>query len=73
MNNTEKFRTVKEVALWLRVSTAKIYELVEQRKIPCFRIDGTIRFRESELKEWLERKRLGDLSQEFPRSSDGKD
>jgi excisionase family DNA binding protein len=56
-----EFWTVKQVAEWLNVSTAKVYLMVDQRSIPCFRIDGTIRFRKKELQEWLEKKRLQEI------------
>jgi excisionase family DNA binding protein len=45
--------TVKEVALYLRVSEAKIYRLVKEGALPVVRIGKTWRFRKDLLDEWL--------------------
>jgi putative molybdopterin biosynthesis protein len=45
--------TVHEVAEYLRVSEAKVYRLVKERRIPVVRIGKTWRFRKDLLDNWL--------------------
>jgi excisionase family DNA binding protein len=45
--------TVKEVAVYLRVSEAKIYRLVKEGTLPVVRIGKAWRFRKDLLDEWL--------------------
>lgn len=45
---------VKDVALRLNLSAAKVYELVEQGKLPHFRLEGSIRISDGHLAEYLE-------------------
>jgi excisionase family DNA binding protein len=58
---TKEFLTVKDVAELLSFSEKKIYGLVEEKKIPFIRIDGSIRFRYEDLDKWLEEKRVAPL------------
>ena len=52
----EPLLTVEQVAdlLAFKPSTIRVY--CEQRKMPCVRIGGQLRFRPSELHEWLEQR-----------------
>ena len=45
--------TVHEVAEYLRMSEAKVYRLVKERRIPAVRIGKTWRFRKDLLDDWL--------------------
>ena len=45
--------TVKELSAQLRIKASTLYAWVAQRKIPCVRIHGLIRFRPEEIDEWL--------------------
>ncbi|HEX5944575.1 MAG TPA: helix-turn-helix domain-containing protein [Anaerolineales bacterium] len=45
--------TVHEVAEYLRVSDAKVYRMVKERRIPVVRIGKTWRFRKDLLDDWL--------------------
>ena len=45
--------TVHDVALYLRMSEAKVYRLVKEKRIPVARIGKTWRFRKDLLDEWL--------------------
>ncbi len=51
MNETEEpLLTVKEVAAYLGKATSSVYRM---RKLPRYRVGGSIRFRLSEIKLWL--------------------
>jgi excisionase family DNA binding protein len=45
--------TVHDVAEYLRLSEAKVYRLVKERRIPVIRIGKTWRFRKDLLDDWL--------------------
>ena len=45
--------TVHDVALYLRISDAKVYRLVKNKQIPVVRIGRTWRFRKDLLDDWL--------------------
>ncbi len=45
--------TVKEVAKALRVEPTTIYAWAEQRKIPSYKMNGSLRFSEEDIKAWL--------------------
>ena len=55
---SEGLLTAAEVAEILGFSTATIVDWAEAGKIPCFKIGGRLRFRESEVLAWIERQRL---------------
>ncbi len=46
--------TVKEVADLLKIKTSTVYAWAEQRKIPCYRLNGSLRFHKEDLTRWLE-------------------
>jgi excisionase family DNA binding protein len=56
--------TVHEVADYLRVSDAKVYRLVKERRIPVVRIGKTWRFRKDLLDDWI-RKESGTVAEEM--------
>ena len=45
---------VKEVATRLNLCAAKVYELIEQRRLPHFRFGGAIRVSEEQLCEYIQ-------------------
>jgi excisionase family DNA binding protein len=45
--------TVHDVAVYLRMSEAKVYRLVKEKRIPVVRIGKTWRFRKDLLDNWL--------------------
>jgi excisionase family DNA binding protein len=51
---TQKLVTVKEVADYLSVKPSTIYGWAELRKIPSYKINGSLRFRMDEVKEHIE-------------------
>jgi excisionase family DNA binding protein len=45
--------TIKQVALYLRVTDRTIYRLAAAKKIPAFKVGGMWRFRRGELDQWI--------------------
>jgi len=48
-----EFLTVKQISSYLAVKVSTIYTMVEQRKLPHYRIGRQIRFKRSEIDEWM--------------------
>jgi excisionase family DNA binding protein len=48
-----KILTVKEVSALLKVEPSTVYSWAEQRKIPCCKINGALRFVETDVLAWL--------------------
>lgn len=46
--------TVEEAAAYLRLATATLYQKVSERAIPFTKIRNVLRFRKSDLDEWLQ-------------------
>jgi excisionase family DNA binding protein len=57
MESLSSFLNVKEVATYLALKTSTIYSMVEERKIPCYRIGRKIRFKKSLIDRWMEEQR----------------
>lgn len=49
----EAIMTVPEVAQYLKLSKAKVYYLIQKKRIPHVRIGRNVRVRESDLVKWL--------------------
>jgi excisionase family DNA binding protein len=47
--------TVHDVAVYLRMSDAKVYRLIKDKRIPVARIGKAWRFRKDLVDEWLSR------------------
>jgi len=45
--------SIQQAANLLSVSKTKVYQLVEDRKIPHYRLDGRVLFSEEQLEEYL--------------------
>ena len=52
---TEKLLTVKELAEMLAISNKTIYNYVARNKIPYFKIESNVRFKPSDIANWLRR------------------
>ncbi len=50
---TDRLLTTQEVCELLKVSKTYIYWLTHQRKIPYIKMQGHLRFRQSDIDEWL--------------------
>lgn len=46
--------TVKDVAAYLKVTQRTIYRLIQERKMPSFRVGGSWRFQQAELEKWIQ-------------------
>jgi len=51
--NTERLLTVRDITALLQVKKSYVYYLTHNRKIPHFKIHGHLRFRLSEIEDWL--------------------
>ncbi|HBA6368341.1 TPA: helix-turn-helix domain-containing protein [Escherichia coli] len=45
--------TLDELAAYLKVGKRTLYRLAAHGEIPAFKVDGTWRFRQSEIDQWL--------------------
>jgi excisionase family DNA binding protein len=55
-SNTDSLWTVKEVAAYLRVSTSMVYQRANTGELPHLKVGALLRFRRSEIDEYLRRK-----------------
>jgi excisionase family DNA binding protein len=51
----EKIYTIPKVAIYLKMSRSKVYNLVQGRKIPHIKIGRNVRVRETDLKKWIDK------------------
>ena len=49
-----KILTCKQVAEIIQAKTSTVYAWAEQGLVPSFKINGLLRFDESEVREWIE-------------------
>ena len=54
----ERLLTVQDISSLLRVPKSYVYWLTHQRKIPHLKIHGHLRFRQSDIDEWLNDKEI---------------
>ncbi len=45
--------TVKEVAELIKAKPSTVYSWAEQGVIPCFKLNGLLRFDEGEISDWI--------------------
>ena len=57
MGSLSSFLIVKEVSEYLALKASTVYSLVEEKKIPHYRIGRQIRFKKSDVDEWMEKQR----------------
>jgi excisionase family DNA binding protein len=55
----ERLLTAAELAEMLGFSAATVVDWAEAGKVPAFKLGGRLRFRWSEVSEWLESQRFG--------------
>jgi excisionase family DNA binding protein len=55
----ERFLTARELGELLGFTSGTIVDWAEAGKVPSFKIGGRLRFRQSEVEEWLEQQRRG--------------
>ena len=55
----DRWRSVQEIAVYLGVSTDSVYRWVEQRGLPVHRVGRLLRFKCSEVDEWVHGQDVG--------------
>lgn len=55
--------SVPEVATLLKISVPTVRRLQQQRKIPFFKVAGRVRFAQSDISAYLERRRVHSIDQ----------
>ena len=58
VSTTDNLLTPKDLALMLKVSIASIYRLIEGRKIPYFKVGGSLRFSKDDISKYLREVRV---------------
>jgi excisionase family DNA binding protein len=58
---TDRLLTAAELAECLALSTSTVLDWFEAGRLPGFKLGRVVRFRESEVLEWLEAQRAGPL------------
>jgi excisionase family DNA binding protein len=53
-----RFYSPEDLAVYLGVSKTTIYRLVEKRVIPFYKIGGSLRFKENDVNEYVEKQRV---------------
>jgi excisionase family DNA binding protein len=48
-----EFLTIKDIANYLGIKTSTLYLMVEEKRVPHYRIGRLIRFKKSEIDEWM--------------------
>jgi len=51
---TEQIMTLKEVALYLKLTEKTAYRLAAEKKLPGFKVGGSWRFKREDLEQWIE-------------------
>jgi excisionase family DNA binding protein len=57
MDSLSSFLNVKEVSSYLAFRSSTLYRMVEEKKIPHYRIGRHIRFKKAEIDEWMDCKK----------------
>lgn len=57
-----KLLTIKDMTEMLNVERTTIYRWIKNKGLPAIKIDGALRFKENEVKEWVDNngKKVGD-------------
>jgi len=51
--SANEFLTVKELSEYLNVKGKTIYSWVGKKVIPCYQLEGVLRFKKPEIDQWL--------------------
>ncbi len=63
----ERLKSVPEIAEYLQVSRGTIYRLVNEGRIPHYKIGSAVRFDVNKVKKWLEKAEVrGRLTRRIP-------
>lgn len=50
----DEILTVKDVCIWLKITLNQLYHLTSGRRIPCFKIGKSLRFRKVDIRDWID-------------------
>ncbi|NNG43527.1 helix-turn-helix domain-containing protein [Pseudoalteromonas sp. NEC-BIFX-2020_002] len=50
----DEILTIQDVAIYLKLNEKTAYRLVNEGKLPGFKVGGSWRFKESDLNTWIE-------------------
>jgi excisionase family DNA binding protein len=53
-NNNSEFMTIQGASEYLKMKAGTLYSLVEQKKIPHYKVGRLVRFKKSEIDLWME-------------------
>ena len=59
---SKPFLTPGELAEFFSISKATVYSLVEKRVMPFYKIGGQLRFKRTDIEEYLEHSRINPIS-----------
>ncbi len=62
VTNSTQLLKAPEAARLLAIGTRKLWELTNSKRIPCIRIDRSVRYRRSDLIQWIEEHRQGSVA-----------
>lgn len=62
----DRLLRARDVAEMLDISTGTVLDWFESGRLPGFKIERAVRFRESELMAWLEERRRGPAPSQAP-------
>ena len=58
---TDQILTLKEVAEYLKLAEKTAYRLAAEGKLPGFKVGGSWRFQESDIRRWIEEQKSAAL------------
>jgi len=58
----KEYFNIRELAEYLSISKSSLYSKVSQRELPHYKIGHTVRFKKSEIDEWLQTKKQHPLN-----------
>ena len=64
-SNSNSLITPVELAKFLGISKSSVYLLVETRKLPFYKVGGSLRFKMSDIEEYLQRVRVEPIVKEI--------
>lgn len=50
--------TVSEIADLLRLSRVSIYRMIDSKKLPCYKLSGSLRFDRSDILEFIKNNKI---------------
>ena len=55
---TDQILTIKDVAIYLKLAEKTAYKLAAKGKLPGFKVGGSWRFKQADIENWIEAKKL---------------